>query len=468
MTLTTDRLHLPLMAAAQAQKHVTHNEALLALDALVQLGVLDRVSSPPSAPAAGARHLVAPGATGGFAGQDDRIAINDGGVWRFLTPQIGWRLFVAQERRFLVFDGVAWGDVPMRFAPLLGVNAIADDTTKLAVSSAGVLFNHAGAGVQARFNKAASGQTAAALYQTNWSGRAETGLTGDDDFHLKVSPDGAVWRDALIADHDSGRVSFPQGVVGGDRAGFRNLLRNSAFSINQRAVSGPIVLGPGQYGHDGVKAGAGGATYTATAQGAGVMLTVSAGSVILPVEAAMIDGGVYRLAHDGAAQARVWQGGGVAGSGAFQDADRAAGGLALAGLAAATQTNVEFAVGSILRPQLETGGVATQFERRPPAVEMALCQYYFLSYVQPGSATIQFSGYVGAAGQYAIIQFFYPRMRAAPTVQKIGAWTSTNVDVLAFGAAQPGGCYAALRSLSAGFLIAYSPANGGFTLSAEI
>ena len=34
MTDTTPRSGLPLLAAAQAQKHVTHNEALLQLDAL--------------------------------------------------------------------------------------------------------------------------------------------------------------------------------------------------------------------------------------------------------------------------------------------------------------------------------------------------------------------------------------------------------------------------------------------------
>lgn len=38
----TTQLNLPYIAAAQAQKHVTHNEALRALDAIIQLSVLDR------------------------------------------------------------------------------------------------------------------------------------------------------------------------------------------------------------------------------------------------------------------------------------------------------------------------------------------------------------------------------------------------------------------------------------------
>jgi Protein of unknown function (DUF2793) len=44
----TPNLRLPYLAAAQAQKHVTHNEAIWALDAIVQLAVLDRgLAMPP-------------------------------------------------------------------------------------------------------------------------------------------------------------------------------------------------------------------------------------------------------------------------------------------------------------------------------------------------------------------------------------------------------------------------------------
>ena len=50
----TARLGLALMAAAQAQKHVTHNDALLSIDALVQAVVAetDRLA-PPAAPQEG-------------------------------------------------------------------------------------------------------------------------------------------------------------------------------------------------------------------------------------------------------------------------------------------------------------------------------------------------------------------------------------------------------------------------------
>ena len=53
MANETMRLQLPLLQPAQAQKHVTHNDALRLLDGLVQLSVLDRTrTAPPGSPAA--------------------------------------------------------------------------------------------------------------------------------------------------------------------------------------------------------------------------------------------------------------------------------------------------------------------------------------------------------------------------------------------------------------------------------
>ena len=49
MTDSSPVLELPFIQAGQAQKHVTHNEALELLDILVQLVVVDfDVDTPPS------------------------------------------------------------------------------------------------------------------------------------------------------------------------------------------------------------------------------------------------------------------------------------------------------------------------------------------------------------------------------------------------------------------------------------
>jgi hypothetical protein len=93
---------------------------------------------------------------------------------------------------------------PDGWAPLtetlarLGVNASPDAVNRLAVAADASLFTHdAGGGHQLKLNKAHAADTGALLLQTAWSGRAEIGLCGDDDLHLKVSADGAAWREAL-------------------------------------------------------------------------------------------------------------------------------------------------------------------------------------------------------------------------------------------------------------------------------
>ena len=71
MTDTSTHLLLPYLLAAQAQMHVTVNEALRLPDGLVQLAVLDRhLTAPPASPDDGARDIVAPGATGAWSGWD--------------------------------------------------------------------------------------------------------------------------------------------------------------------------------------------------------------------------------------------------------------------------------------------------------------------------------------------------------------------------------------------------------------
>jgi hypothetical protein len=431
----TVHLALPFIDAAQAQKHVTHNEALQLLDALTQLSVIERRSAPPSAPAEGDRYLVEATATGVFAGAEGRIALWLAGGWIFLSPRAGWLVFVAAERKALLHDGSAWADAglavrALQNLSLLGLGTTADAANPLAVKANSALFAartlaEGGAGdMRVTLEKEAAGHTVSQLYQSNWSGRAETGLIGDDDFHVKVSSDGSTWREALIVDRATGRVAFPNGAGDGAPAGFRNRLRNASFNINQRAVSGTVTLAAGAYGHDGAKAGAGGATYTFAASGIDTTITVTAGSLILPIENVMIEGGSYALAHDGTALARVWQGTGTSGSGAYATCTRATP-LGVSGLAAATQTNVEFSMGTILRPQLEPGAYATAFERRPPSVEIASCQRYFISTynegVAPGTAVngayeFILASNVSASGYYNQAIVLPQKMRASPTI----------------------------------------------------
>jgi len=220
MTDTTPRAGAPLLAAAQAQKHVTHNEALYQLDALLCARFLDRdLSAPPSSPADGDTYLVKATATGAWAGQDGRIAYCADGGWRFYAPFAGLVAYVIDETALVLFDGVAWTDygslISVQSVPHIGVNTTADSTNKLSVQSDAVLFtslsvSDGGSGdMRVTLNKQASANTATLLFQDAFSGRAEIGLAGDDDFHFKVSPDGSAWADAIILDRNSGAADIP-------------------------------------------------------------------------------------------------------------------------------------------------------------------------------------------------------------------------------------------------------------------
>lgn len=222
----SDSVHLglPYLDAAQAQKHITHNEALARLDALVHLSVQQRnVGDAPASPVEGARLLVGDEPSGAFAGKSGWIAAFDGGIWRFYQPRTGWRVFVEGETVFLVFDGTDWIDSSDAIRSLhdlerLGIGATADANNPFIASLNSALFtaryqSEGGSGnLRLYANKESQADTASHVFQSGYSGRAEFGLIGDDSFHIKLSPDGSAWSDVLVADPATGIVSFPFGI----------------------------------------------------------------------------------------------------------------------------------------------------------------------------------------------------------------------------------------------------------------
>lgn len=210
MTDTSLILGLPYIQPSQAQKHVTHNEALRVLDALVQLSVVATDASlPPSGAASGDRYVVAGSGQGLWAGHGGEIAVFDGITWTFLAPQTGWQAYVTGTGQSVVFDGTAWRVQGLETVDQLGVNATADALNRLSVSSDAVLLNHAGSDHQLKVNKATETDTASLLFQTGFSGRAEMGIAGNDDFSIKVS-DGGAWFEALRIEAATGKVNLPQ------------------------------------------------------------------------------------------------------------------------------------------------------------------------------------------------------------------------------------------------------------------
>ena len=112
------RIGLPFLDAAQAQKHVTMNEALARLDMAAAARVETMaLASPPANPSEGDAHLVPAGATGDWSGQDANVAVFLNGGWDFITPWAGWRLWVASVPGFAVYDGADWQVVSQPISP---------------------------------------------------------------------------------------------------------------------------------------------------------------------------------------------------------------------------------------------------------------------------------------------------------------------------------------------------------------
>lgn len=110
------KLRIPYIAAAQAQKHVTHNEAMTLLDTLVQLSVLDKdLTAPPVSPNEGDSYIVAGGggtASDDWVGWEKRIARYIDGTWRSYLAGAGdgagWLAWVQDEDAMYRFDGSDW------------------------------------------------------------------------------------------------------------------------------------------------------------------------------------------------------------------------------------------------------------------------------------------------------------------------------------------------------------------------
>ncbi len=209
---TTPHIAVTLVEQAQAQKEITVNQALTRIDAILNTGAKSRaVATPPSSPAAGDVYIIAASPTGDWTGQAGKITYYDT-IWRFITPNEGMTLWVNDENLLYTYEGSSWvlSSNPTEFQNLtkLGINATADSTNKLSVASGAILFNHNGTNIQTKLNKNSSSDTASFLFQTGFSGRAEFGAIGDDNFTLKVSANGSTWLDSLKIIAATGRVAF--------------------------------------------------------------------------------------------------------------------------------------------------------------------------------------------------------------------------------------------------------------------
>lgn len=229
-------LKLPNIMPSQAQKHVTHNEAIRQLDALIQLSVVSmQISDPPSEPAAGSRYIIGEGASGDWAGLEGQVAAYLDGFWTVFEPLDGWLAFVQYQNAVVVRTSETWQDLSspqnLQNLDLVGVGAQADAVNKLSVASDASLFSYAGNSHRMKINKAEETESASMIFQSNWLGHAEFGLTGSNDFQVKVSDDGNNFLTALQIDKSTGLVQFPLGAEAISRIDFSG--RWSAYPDNR-------------------------------------------------------------------------------------------------------------------------------------------------------------------------------------------------------------------------------------------
>ncbi len=214
------RLKLSYILPQQSQKHVTANESFRRLDALVQLGVRSAaLAAEPASPAEGDAYILPASASGASWGlmATGAVAAFQDGQWLEHLPRAGWRAYVEDAGKFHVHNGAAWNEEASAGGAgsftTVGVNTIADASNRLAVKSDAALFSHddatPGTGdARVVINKSGAAKTASVVFQDAFSGRAEFGLAGNDDFSLKVSADGTNWTEAFVIDADSGFVGI--------------------------------------------------------------------------------------------------------------------------------------------------------------------------------------------------------------------------------------------------------------------
>ena len=179
----------------------------------------------------------------------------------------------------------------------------------------------------------------------------------------------------IVLDGTSGITSPNETITGSlntpNTFAYKNLLIDAGFTINQRGYVSAATLASGAYGHDRWKAGASGGDYSFTQSASNTQITIASGkSLIQVVEDKNVSGTSYVLSWTGTAQARY------AVNSATPAGSYAASPIVITGQTAGTTMSVEFNTGTLSKPQLELGAVATSFDQRAYSQELAMCQRY--------------------------------------------------------------------------------------------
>lgn len=297
------RLGLPYLAAGQMQKHVTLNEALTRLDALVQAAVVSGTTMvQPTTPQDGDLYILPDDAAGSAWGiqPTGTLMRAEGGGWTVVPVQNGMIVLIQDAEELVLREAGDWLPLGQRLGAVQGLERLGLGTTADVANPFSAKLNkalwtalEAGAGgdgdLRMTLNKETSVDVLSLLFQSGWSGRAELGLVGDDDLVLKVSADGALWREALRVERSTGRPIFPLGAT---RRALQVFSANGTYAVPAwaRSVEAVVVAGgggggAGGFGPSGSRYGGGGggsggvgrAVWPAEAFGSTLSIVVGAG-----------------------------------------------------------------------------------------------------------------------------------------------------------------------------------------------
>jgi hypothetical protein len=183
-----------------------------------------------------------------------------------------------------------------------------------------------------------------------------------------------------------------QRASSGPASGFKNVVINGGFTVNQRAYVSGATLAAGSYGHDRWKAGAAGGNYSFTQLASNTVITIASGkSLIQVVEDRNVQASSYVLSWSGTAQARY------AVNSATPTGSYAASPIQITGQTPGATMSIEFNGGTLGEVLLAPGTAAMTFEQRPYPIEAYLCKRYYETgwsgEILNGSASAQSMGF---------------------------------------------------------------------------
>jgi hypothetical protein len=203
---------------------------------------------------------------------------------------------------------------------------------------------------------------------------------------------------------------FRTSSVPSTQTGFRNVIINGDFRINQRNYIKNTNLASGAYGFDRWKSNFTNTSLNFVGSPRGQSITISSGGGLQQViEQANIVAGTYTLSWTGTATGRIY------------NSELPPTSYAASPITVAINDNsnivVEFTANggdkTLHNVQFEQGSIATPFEKRPIGLELSLCQRYFVRLYDPSGTGVSNGGTANGATRVTV--GLPVEMRVVPT-----------------------------------------------------